>query len=195
MGFWAWFLLLALLGLGCFMILLVLLQRGRGGGLVGALGGPGGQSAFGARAGDVFTKITVGVAVAWVVLAGVSGMVLRHNEANVAGDLADDRVEVPDAPSDLPAGSPLDDASMAPLDEAPPAPDVPDAGADAAVPAEVDDASEMTAPGLPAAGAETPAANAPAADSTADDTISEVPAGDATDGEPAAGDSAAEEQD
>ena len=41
-----------------FLILLVLVQRGRGGGLTGALGGAGGQSAFGAKAGDVFTRVT-----------------------------------------------------------------------------------------------------------------------------------------
>src|SRR3954470_3547638 len=53
---------------GLFLIGLILLQRGRGGGLTGALGGLGGQSAFGTKAGDVFTRITVGVAVFWVVL-------------------------------------------------------------------------------------------------------------------------------
>jgi len=51
-----------------FLILLVLIQRGRGGGLAGALGGAGGQSAFGTKAGDVFTKITVGVAAFWILL-------------------------------------------------------------------------------------------------------------------------------
>ena len=55
-----------------FMILLVLVQRGRGGGLTGALGGMGGQSAFGAKAGDVFTKITVGSAVVWICLCLVT---------------------------------------------------------------------------------------------------------------------------
>ena len=44
------------------VIVLVMLQRGKGGGLAGALGGMGGQSAFGTKAGDLFTKITVGVA-------------------------------------------------------------------------------------------------------------------------------------
>ena len=43
------------------VIILVLLQRGKGGGLAGALGGMGGQSAFGTKAGDLFTKITIGV--------------------------------------------------------------------------------------------------------------------------------------
>jgi preprotein translocase subunit SecG len=55
--------------LSCFLILVILVQRGRGGGLVGALGGLGGSSAFGTRAGDVFTRITVVVFAVWLVLA------------------------------------------------------------------------------------------------------------------------------
>ncbi|QDV22671.1 preprotein translocase subunit SecG [Aureliella helgolandensis] len=51
-----------------FLVMLVLVQRGRGGGLTGALGGPGGQSAFGTKAGDLFTRITIGVAVVWISL-------------------------------------------------------------------------------------------------------------------------------
>lgn len=51
-----------------FLVVLILLQRGRGGGLAGALGGAGGQSAFGSKAGDVFTRITSGVAIFWIVL-------------------------------------------------------------------------------------------------------------------------------
>lgn len=51
-----------------FLILLVLVQRGRGGGLTGALGGMGGQSAFGAKAGDVFTRITIVTAAFWIIL-------------------------------------------------------------------------------------------------------------------------------
>jgi preprotein translocase subunit SecG len=52
--------------LAIFLILLVLVQRGRGGGLAGALGGMGGSSAFGAKAGDVFTRITIVVASIWI---------------------------------------------------------------------------------------------------------------------------------
>ncbi|MBN1587917.1 MAG: preprotein translocase subunit SecG [Pirellulales bacterium] len=51
-----------------FLILIILVQRGKGGGLAGAFGGMGGQSAFGAKAGDLFTKITIGVASLWIVL-------------------------------------------------------------------------------------------------------------------------------
>lgn len=58
----------ALLLLSVFLILLILVQRGRGGGLTGALGGPGGQSAFGTKAGDLFTRITSFVALGWIAL-------------------------------------------------------------------------------------------------------------------------------
>ena len=51
------------------MILVVLVQKGKGGGLAGALGGAGGSSAFGSRAGDVFTRITVVVFCVWLLLA------------------------------------------------------------------------------------------------------------------------------
>ncbi len=67
--------------LGLFMMLIVLIQRGRGGGLAGAFGGAGGSSAFGTKAGDVFTKITIVVAVLWFSLAGISGMVLRAKDS------------------------------------------------------------------------------------------------------------------
>ena len=51
--------------LSLFLIMLILIQRGKGGGLTGALGGPGGQSAFGSKAGDTFTAITIVVASVW----------------------------------------------------------------------------------------------------------------------------------
>jgi preprotein translocase subunit SecG len=60
------------------LIFIVLLQRGRGGGLAGALGGAGGQSAFGTKAGDVFTRITIGLAVVWVLLGAMNVVLLRN---------------------------------------------------------------------------------------------------------------------
>ena len=51
-----------------FLILLVLIQRGKGGGLAGAFGGVGGSSAFGSRAGDAFTRFTIIVAAIWILL-------------------------------------------------------------------------------------------------------------------------------
>ena len=88
------FMMILLMLLGLFMMLIVLIQRGRGGGLAGAFGGMGGQSAFGTKAGDVFTKITVVVAVLWVLLAGGSGIILRKDAQSrfTGGDRAEDGV-------------------------------------------------------------------------------------------------------
>lgn len=60
--------IILLSSLSVFMILLILIQRGKGGGLAGAFGGMGGQSAFGTKAGDAFTRITVIVATCWFIL-------------------------------------------------------------------------------------------------------------------------------
>ena len=77
------YLLMTLLGFaGLFLIGLILLQRGRGGGLAGAFGGMGGQSAFGTKAGDVFTRITIGIAAAWILLCAGS-VVALHNYSSV----------------------------------------------------------------------------------------------------------------
>ncbi len=51
------------------LILVVLLQKGRGGGLSGAFGGVGGHSAFGAKTGDVFTWVTVGLTALFIIVA------------------------------------------------------------------------------------------------------------------------------
>ncbi len=68
-----------------FLMLLVLVQRGRGGGLAGALGGMGGQSAFGTKAGDTFTKLTIVVASLWIFLSMAAVIVLGRPSANVGG--------------------------------------------------------------------------------------------------------------
>ena len=60
------------------LILLVLIQRGKGGGLAGAFGGMGGQSAFGTKAGDLFTRITIGVAAVWIILCMIAVGVLSN---------------------------------------------------------------------------------------------------------------------
>ena len=67
-GLTSFILQLLLFVLSLWLIFLVLIQRGKGGGLTGALGGSGGSSAFGAKAGDAFTKVTVVSATLWIFL-------------------------------------------------------------------------------------------------------------------------------
>jgi len=51
------------------LVFVVLIQKGRGGGLSGAFGGAGGHSAFGAKTGDVFTWITVVLAGLFILIS------------------------------------------------------------------------------------------------------------------------------
>lgn len=85
-----------------FLILLVLVQRGRGGGLTGALGGMGGQSAFGTKAGDVFTKITMVTAAVWILLCmGAIWKLGSHDEwADTSGGAGNMSSGAPGDPDD-----------------------------------------------------------------------------------------------
>jgi preprotein translocase subunit SecG len=63
---------------GLFLILLVLIQRGKGGGLAGAFGGAGGSSPFGSRAGDAFTRLTIYVAGVWLIVTLIQVRVIQN---------------------------------------------------------------------------------------------------------------------
>ena len=60
------------------LMFIVLIQRGKGGGLVGALGGAGGSSAFGSRAGDQFTKITLYLAAFWLLFIMIQVKIAKN---------------------------------------------------------------------------------------------------------------------
>ncbi len=95
----------ALIVLGSlFMICIILIQRGKGGGLAGAFGGVGGSSAFGTKAGDVFTKITIGVAIGWILsLMLLVVLTNRRNESAWGNDATSFTKEL--APSSGPSKS------------------------------------------------------------------------------------------
>jgi preprotein translocase subunit SecG len=143
-----------------FLILLVLVQRGRGGGLAGALGGMGGQSAFGTKAGDLFTRITVGVAAFWIILCLLATNLLGRQQSLLSSELGNavpqatapmtptqpmTSPQSPAAPSGTPAAT-----SEAPLSlpATPATEDGKDARIDAAKPASP--AATETAPAAPA---------------------------------------------
>jgi len=67
-GTWSYVLNAVIVLLGLLLILTILIQRGKGGGLIGAFGGAGGSSPFGSKAGDTFTRITITMAGIWVLL-------------------------------------------------------------------------------------------------------------------------------
>jgi preprotein translocase subunit SecG len=97
--------------LAVFLILLVLVQRGRGGGLAGALGGMGGSSAFGAKAGDIFTRITIVVVAIWITIS-ILAVHWAKNRADKFGEsssssstTADPLQQTPLPPAEEPATS------------------------------------------------------------------------------------------
>ncbi|TVP95277.1 MAG: preprotein translocase subunit SecG [Planctomycetaceae bacterium] len=94
----------ALFFLSLFLILLILVQRGKGGGLTGALGGPGGQSAFGTKAGDLFTKITSFTALGWIALCAFTMWLIGSHGATVAID--PDTPRLSPTPAEQRSGSP-----------------------------------------------------------------------------------------
>src|SRR6476619_2670211 len=83
-----------------FLILLILIQKGRGGGLASAFGGAGGNTAFGSKTGDVLTWATSIVFGVFILLAVAANLFAKatHNQRQTVPAAA-----VPAAP----AGSPL----------------------------------------------------------------------------------------
>jgi preprotein translocase subunit SecG len=75
---------LIVLGLGGLLMLIVLIQRGKGGGLAGAFGGAGGSSPFGSRAADQFVKITLWLAGVWVLVIMIHVKVVKYDMAEQA---------------------------------------------------------------------------------------------------------------
>jgi preprotein translocase subunit SecG len=139
-----------------FLIALVLIQRGRGGGLAGAFGGAGGQSAFGTKAGDVFTRITVIVAACWILLCILAINVLGQRQSLFNPTLGTAAGQAVPAQSTIPpAGGPANGAAGGAASVQPAAP--PDAPATTGP----SDSAGSTAPADSAAVA--PAPEAPAA--------------------------------
>ncbi|MFM8735442.1 MAG: preprotein translocase subunit SecG [Pirellulales bacterium] len=126
-----------------FLIALVLIQRGRGGGLAGAFGGAGGQSAFGTKAGDVFTRITVVVAACWILLCILAINVLGQRQSLFSPTLGGTAGQ--QVPSTIPAtGQP--DGPAAPAESTPAQPAEPAAEPASAPEARKADAAAASAP-------------------------------------------------
>ena len=93
------------------LILLVLIQKGRGGGLASAFGGAGGNTAFGSKTGDVLTWATSIVFGVFLLLAVL---------LNVVGDHYDRQRRA------LPGGAPVTTnappSPASPMDQQPPPP-------------------------------------------------------------------------
>lgn len=95
-----------------FLMLVILLQRGRGVGLAGAFGGAGGHSAFGAKTGDVLTWATVIITIIFLFFAVMLNYAFVTPKSTLgaaaeAAVIADEGAAAPVAPATAPAPTPL----------------------------------------------------------------------------------------
>ena len=163
LGWLHWFFIIPICILSIFLTLLILVQRGRGGGLTGALGGMGGQSAFGAKAGDLFTKITIITAMIWILLS-MGALKLLHKgqfDKSSGGSTANKQADTKKGDSTDPKSDPPDEitpentpAPKGSTPSDPPASDTPAKPADA--PATSTEAPKSNTPADPPATPEKP---------------------------------------
>ena len=101
-----YYLFVTLYVLACLVLMIViLLQQGKGGDIANAFGGGGSQAVFGARAGaTLLTKITAGLTVAFMVLALLLAVWGRAAPSSVVGGVeGPPPVTCRPAPPDIPA--------------------------------------------------------------------------------------------
>jgi preprotein translocase subunit SecG len=81
------------------LIVIVLLQSGKGGGLTGIFGsGGGGQTIFGARTGDVMTKTTTVLAVCFMVFSLVLAILSAQRNSSLTKEIEAAGMEMPISP-------------------------------------------------------------------------------------------------
>jgi len=96
--------LIALYVLVCVsLVVIVLLQSGKGEGLAGMLGGGGGQAIFGARAGDVLSRTTTVLAIVFMVLSLALAIFSSHRSGSLSEEIAEYAEQPPAEESSAPA--------------------------------------------------------------------------------------------
>lgn len=102
-----WILTFVLLLISAFLVLVVLAQKSKDGGMGAALGGGMTESAFGAETGNVLSKATINATIAFFVLAFVLYLahIYQHKHAGPSGD-ALPTIAAPAAVSAVPAAKP-----------------------------------------------------------------------------------------
>lgn len=94
---------IAFVAVSILLIGLVLLQKNRGSGLSGALGGVGGHTAFGTKTGDFLTWVTVSLTALFLLLSIVGNYAFEPEKpvAAAPGEIS------PSNPAQLPPGTPV----------------------------------------------------------------------------------------
>lgn len=107
-----------------FLILVVLLQQGKGADIAGAFGGGGTQTAFGARgATTLLHKLTTGAFVGFIVIALLLTVLQARPRSSVIGDLPAGQTAPAKPPAQKPAAQPpAQSPAQPPASSAPSAP-------------------------------------------------------------------------
>ena len=121
-----YYLIATLYVLTCFLlILVVLLQQGKGGDIANAFGGGASQAAFGARSGaTVLSRATTVLAALFVVGAIVLGIMGQRGPGSVLGGRTQSGAPAPSATT-TPAPAPKPGSTPVPVSPAPAAPATP----------------------------------------------------------------------
>jgi preprotein translocase subunit SecG len=138
MGFFFYLVYGLFMFVGLILVMLVLIQKGRGGGLASAFGGGGGNTAFGSKTGDVLTWATSVVFGVFLVLAIGLNMLANHSTSRALA-------APPVGGQSVPAGAPAT-AAPAPAEQGPGGPTAPTKGGETSLPQVPPGANE---PGLP----------------------------------------------
>ncbi len=103
-----------------FLILVVLIQKGRGGGLSSAFGGAGGNTAFGSKTGDVLTWVTSVVFGIFLLLAVGLNLLSDSINRRAAAPFATEQIITDEVlTEEVPAGGDTGQADSAPAAPAP----------------------------------------------------------------------------
>ncbi len=95
------------------LIVIVLLQSGKGEGLAGVFGG-GSQTIFGARTGDVLTKTTTVLAILFMCLSLALALLSTRTDRSLGDEISRAAAQLPAAPGSSGASVPAEDAIPAP---------------------------------------------------------------------------------
>jgi preprotein translocase subunit SecG len=112
-GFFLGLLGVILFLISVFLIFIILIQRGKGGGIAGSLTGTA-QSAFGARGGDILMWLTLSLTIIWILLCCVTIFFYSRVQDSVAEGREDADIQTditsPNPENALPTGKSVDDA-------------------------------------------------------------------------------------
>ena len=95
------------------LILIILVQKGKGGGLSGAFGGGMASGILGSKTGDFLTWVTITLVVVFLTLAVVMDKYYKPSD-DLGGDITTETTSLPELPPSPELPSPIDETETPP---------------------------------------------------------------------------------